>query len=286
MCDRHRMWALVALLVLPPCATFGDDTAPSEVRRCLKDLRSADGFRRHQAVECLGPLAKDSPEARRALIGALKDRRADPYVRDTAAFHLGEVGASTKDIVPALVAVLDDKDGRVVGSAVGALARIGPDAIPELAVALARNTPAAMAAADALGAIGHAALPTLIEALKDPKLKGRAAHGLQVMKPPPPASAVPALVDALRDPYAGARLGVLLAIRAAGTDAVGAVPALIACLDDSEQFVRVGAMTALSAIGPNAAAAVPKLWDMSRNPKLDQQTRLNAELALKKIQGR
>jgi HEAT repeat protein len=78
----------------------------------------------------------------------------------------------------------------------------------------------------------------------------------------------------------------LRALAAIGEEATEAIPALILALDDQVQYVRVGAAGTLGAIGPGAAAAVPKLWAMAQNSNLDRQTRLNCDIAVKKIQGR
>lgn len=85
---------------------------------------------------------------------------------------------------------------------------------------------------DALGRIGEAAVPALVDALQDPDpiLRADAARGL-------------------------ARLGPMAKV---------AIPELIVALSDPEERVRENAVRALGQIGPDAAAAVPALMETLR----------------------
>ncbi len=271
-------WSLVAALVaVVPSAA--DDTATAELQTCLRQLRSAERFEREEALACLAPMAREDARARRALVGALKDR--EHQVRASAASWLGELGPDApNEVVTALVDALGDDEGRVYGSVVWAFGRIGPGAIPALEAALPTHN---IAAACALAEIGKPALPALIRALQDPKTRGPAAGGIGRMGKKA-AAAVPALIEALKDP--GTRLVVLGAMESIGREAAPAVPALIVTLDDPDPSVRGVAIVVLEVIGPAAAAAVPKLWAMSRDTQhLDYVTRMNAARAVKKIQG-
>jgi HEAT repeat protein len=85
------------------------------------------------------------------------------------------------------------------------------------------------AAAEALGRIGPAALPQLVELLKSPQ--------------------------------ADVRLIAAQVIARMGSDAKEAVPALIPLLNDPDERVRKAATRTLGRIGPDAAAAVPELLE-------------------------
>lgn len=275
----ERTLSLLAVLLLAVPA-WADDADGPVLGRCLKQLRSSRQVERLEGTACLSALARDNKEARRALIRLLKDR--DPEVRAGAASEFTILGPAAEDAVPALIEALADEDGSVVEWATKGLGQIGPAAVPALEAALPTHH---AAAARALGAIGPPALPALIRAIENPKLRGPATAGIEVMGPQA-APALPALVEGLKDPTRGMRYRVLSAMRTLGRRATPAVPVLIGILDDPDQDVRVGAAVVLAAIGPEAAQAVPKLWEMSRDERLDRQTRMNAELALKKIQGR
>ncbi len=141
-----------------------------------------------------------SPSAIAHLIVGLGD--PERRVRGTAARVLGDFGAAAQPAIPALVELLYEQlyfpGLHDVGSdAVKALGKIGPAAIPALVEALDRGMPRAPSA---LGAIGPAAVPALIEALRHPNRDMRlgAIHALGRTKPPAGA-AVPALTAMLED---------------------------------------------------------------------------------------
>lgn len=90
-------------------------------------------------------------------------------------------------------------------------------------------------ATDALARIGDAAVPALIETLRDadPAIRAHAAQGLARM----------------------------------GSKAAPAVPELILALNDDDRDVRRGAARALGQIGPDAEAAVPALIQALKDPR-------------------
>jgi HEAT repeat protein len=252
-----------------------DDPQLPPKPRCFEQLRAASEFDRASGVGCLSRYVGDDPKARRAVIEALRDRSVE--VRAAAAFSLGAAG---KVVIPELVKALGD-DPRVVEGAVESLGQIGPDAIPALVASFHDH---GMGVAYALAKIGSPALPNLIEALDDPKVRGPAVAGIERMGPAA-APAVPTLAALLKDPSPGMRSIALRALAAIGEGARGATPDLILVLDDPVQYVRVGAADTLAAIGPGAAAAVPKLSAMAQDANLDRQTRSNCALAVSKIKG-
>ena len=72
-------------------------------------------------------------------------------------------------------------------------------------------------------------------------------------------AAVPALIDSLKDPDGYVRFLAARSLAHLGSDAEAAVPALIVALDDPEELVRRQAARALGQIGPAAADAIPAL---------------------------
>jgi len=72
-------------------------------------------------------------------------------------------------------------------------------------------------------------------------------------------AAVPSLVEALHSPDALVRLKAIEVLGRMGSDAHDAVPELIKLLDDSDSSVRKAAARTLGLIGPAANAAVPAL---------------------------
>src|SRR5260370_5390782 len=128
--------------------------------------------------------------------------------------------------VPALIKVLEDSSPVARGHAPHALGRIGPKAekaVPELAKTMMRDgklmgteaVPASEAAI-ALGKIGQASVPALIEALKNDSdhIRGLAAGALKEIGPA--KGAVPALIEALKKSKGPATLDRLLIIDALG----------------------------------------------------------------------
>lgn len=190
-----------------------------------------------------------------ALIAELKAGRRE------AARALGEIG--DPQAVSALIEAL--KYGGLFwdgATAVEALVKIGPPAVPSLVQALknedwsvCRNT------GEALAVIGAPAVPALMEALKDRDLIERAAEALGKIGD---RRAVPALIGAVRDRDKnwGMRRHAIEALGTFGD--AQAVPALVQALNCAEVMVTVQAVEALVKIGrhhpdPALRAALPAL---------------------------
>ena len=129
---------------------------------------------------------------------------------------------------------------------------------------------------------GAAAVPALIEALKDDDadVRSSAADVLGNIGAEAKA-AVPALIEALKDDDADVRSSTAYALGNIGAEAKAAVPALVEALEDDDADVRSGAAYALGNIGAEAKAAVPALVEALKDD--DADVRSSTAYALGKI---
>lgn len=164
---------------------------------------------------------------------------------------------ATTENVPALRAALKHKDFIIRHTAAAVLGIIGPEA--------------------------GAAIPDLIECLKDPYeiVRGTSATALGRITIDEFAITVPALRHALSDKDAAVRLRAADSLDRFGADAKDAVPELVAALKDPDDEVRAAAASALAAIGSEATAAVPALAEALKDS--DTVVRVKAADALAKI---
>ena len=91
------------------------------------------------ATKALGRIGEGAKDVVPALIQLLQDQDTEGFVRANAARALGRIGEGTKDAVPALIPLLKDQDVGISVNAVGALGRIGKgseDAVSALIQAL------------------------------------------------------------------------------------------------------------------------------------------------------
>jgi HEAT repeat protein len=148
------------------------------------------------------------PPAVQNLLRAMQDPRS----RWMAVVALGEMGATARDAVPALIEALEDPDAAVRWDAAKALGKLGPAAaraVPALAAIVHAQSDAIVRqyAVAALGSIGpgaRAAVPALIGTFKEKSsnLDEKASDALVSIG----AAAVPALVEAMKDDDAQVRL--------------------------------------------------------------------------------
>ena len=214
-------------------------------------LKSSDIERRRKAAESLQQVGRGAVPA---LITALDDQ--DGCQRRRAACVLGAIGAAAKDAIPKLVQLL--ADSHVQSHAMQALAKIGRDATPALAVALGHpDASVREAAAQTLGMLGteaKEAIPRLSLALQDDEsmVRIQAAYAIwrvqQQSNEPVPVLSV--LTLGLKDHDRGTRkesaklLGYICSWRAKGSHE--AIPVLIASLNDEDPVVRSTVVAALS----------------------------------------
>ena len=198
-------------------------------------------------------------EARPDWVPALREALATPdgYVRNFAAFAVGQLGAPDEGTARELVRLVAETSDDDAAGFAEALARQGPArdaALPGLARALAGGQPAERAsAARTLGLLqAREAVPALAEALVDDEAAVRAQAALALARVGEADDALPALRAALRDadPWvreeAARALGLLAKPDPALTDG------LLAALSDAAAGVRRHAARALARVGPEA----------------------------------
>ena len=215
-------------------ALIGPPAAPA-VPRLVQLLRAEVAAERYAAKEALGRIG---PAAVPALLDELV--AGPPAARAAAADALGTIGRdSAAETARPLGVAMDDPDGSVRESAAGALANLGPAAVPILSKVLAGPNPdGRRLAACALVVHGAAATPeaaTLIAALADPDPVVRSAA----------ADALGRIGHAARD----------------------AVPALLAMQTDEASPVRAAATRALIRIIEDAPTVRLGPGGISRLPQ-------------------
>ena len=151
-------------------AALGDLGAVSVLAQALKD---PDKDVRRNAVRPLRRVvirdrSSSDPAATKAVVAALADALKDPdrEVRRAAANSLGALGPAAVDAIPSLAATTTDVDPSVRNATIDSLGRIGsPAAVPVLVQAL-KDPETASLAVRALGSVGPAArgaIPALRE---------------------------------------------------------------------------------------------------------------------------
>jgi HEAT repeat protein len=184
------------------------------------------------------------------------DAVKDGPVRLMAAFALGKVGPAARAVVPELIAALSGPDSRVRGAAAQTLGQMGPaarEAIPHLIrlVARDRETQGAEYAKGSINRLGADAGPALARALADAEPAVRLA-AIEVLGELEDKAAVPVreLVRCLGDPDAQVRKAAAMIVQSSD-DCAGAaagIPRLVIALGDDDDDVSGAARKSLAAI--------------------------------------
>ncbi len=208
------------------------------------------------SVNSLWAVARVHPEdkqIRRAatarLIERLKDE--DPLVRVAAAHALAALPPAPEITGPIWEKALQDADETTVRNALDALAALGP-----------------------------AAVPRLVDALKHEKFRGHVVYILGQIGPPT-APATPALTKLIAGKDERIALEAAIALAKIGPGAKDAVPALIEALGQANNPNQHAIAYALGKIGPDAAGAAPALSDLLKSP--DRKLALVSAWALVQI---
>ena len=200
-----------------------------------------------------------------ALTAALKSSNAD--VRGHAAYGLEEIGAASQPAVPALVALLTDKDSNVRRAAIDALVGIHlgqKELIPIMKQALEvsdMDPDIVVPALNALADAGDAGMQVLIGELQNEKVRYWACLALAEAGPKAKA-AVPDLSKLLQHADPEIRMRAALTVGDIGPDAKSAAPLLIKALSDEQNSVRYA-----------AAFAVGRNWGDGSDGRVDQESR-------------
>src|ERR1019366_2237679 len=194
------------------------------LEQLLKEMKAPERTTRLDAVRAV-ELPKDWPKKDRGdLIKALGECLTDQdvAVRYAAGEILGcDVGPDAIIVLPRLLEAVKDEEPFVRRFALRAIAKIGPKA--------------------------KDAIPVLVKALDDENkfIRRDAAHALTYLGP----AAVPALIDSLKDSKGQVRMDILNFIPEMGEDAKPALPALSKLLGDSDSFVAYRVRRAMEDIG-------------------------------------
>jgi HEAT repeat protein len=218
------------------------------------------------------------------LMEALDD--PDPWVRSRAASELRLRGDAVKEAIPRLIEALSDPDVQVRWMAAWTLSEMEPapplSAMPAF-LSLLRNPESAVAhesAATALGRMGPAAIPGLIESFGQNSSTGsRAARALAMIGAP----AIPPLVEVLTHGNDAVRRHAAWAFQKMGAGAKPALEHLLNALGDSDPFVRECMAETLGTIGSAAGIAAPELQRLLEDPQ--ERVREAARTALRQIQA-
>ncbi len=236
-------------------ASLGRSRRASSVDPLVQLAADPDLSVRRAAIEALGCVgdarAVDALAAQLHAAGAPRDEAA-VSVRVEAACALGRIGAPS---LPALQAVLHDRNPRVREAVVDALGAIGgPSVVPALAEVLGDDrSQLRQAAAKGLAAIGgDDARTALVAALhhKDPATRATAVQALGDLGD---SRSVPALSEIVSDREKAVREGAVAALGRLGSS--DAAEALLAAYQGADREVRQAAAAALRALPWSPATA-------------------------------
>jgi HEAT repeat protein len=278
----------LAQMEASPHFAFGAPLSEKVLSVLLEVVRERNHPMRTRAMEALSRCGAGGEEVVAALTRALGDG-GPPRVK--AAESLGRLGPPAKSAVPILADLLKEPDAETRIQAALALWRIDhqaevvPVLVRELKSSVARRPTSASPLSGRLGVAGStAAVPPCRQA----------ADALGIMGPAARA-AVPALIEVLRNPrLCSHRPSYAQALAKIDRQAAGvAVPMLIDLLDSKPEDLRLSeqaaaalrrqAAKALGEIGAPARDAVPSLRKALSDP--DDGARADAAAALKKLGG-
>jgi HEAT repeat protein len=250
--------------VLVALARIGPDAAAA-VPAIIPLLDDKDKTVAHAAAFALGRMGPAAAGAADALRKG-QESSNEELMRTVSTWALAHVepdnAAVRRDAIARLTEALKAENPRVQLAALKGLIELEPDPaklVPILSDVLCQGDKQLVDEAfAAVAAMGDAATPALIEALKSPEACLR-AEALLAQLGPKAAVAAPSLAAALGDPNPEVRREALFALASMGHEAAPALAAIMQALDDPEMRVRAIASYALGRIGEGAQSALPKL---------------------------
>jgi HEAT repeat protein/lysophospholipase L1-like esterase len=249
LCDKHESVRAAAARALGRLGTSADAAVPS-LFTALQDPRAAVRWEAARALARIGVAARDVPE----LAGALES--PDEYVRNFAAWTLGQMGERAGGAAEALIEMLGEEERYDLKGAADAVRRLGPTI--------------------------RSAVPGVVARLESLDSHRRANAALTLAKiGPEAAEAVPALVAALQDPDTPVRANTAYALGHIGTRTPEVVAALLGALDDRKAWVRTEAARALGKLAPEDELVIDRLLDALTDP--DERVRIHAARALGRL---
>jgi HEAT repeat protein len=226
----------------------------------LGALRDPDPDHRRSAIWVLRDIGPEAHDAAPALVEALRDEGCvyGMSIPDCARGALGRIGPAARAAVPALTRDLRGPDAHTRFTAAVALVRITGRTDPYL--------------------------PFVLELLaaSDWRVRREAFVFLEEIGPAA-AAAVPRLVQILKDPADPLRHFAASALGHVGRNADEVVPVLVAMVGESAWHLRLTAIHALGLFGPKACAALPVLQEAAKERSRPVQE--GARRALLAVQG-
>jgi HEAT repeat protein len=230
----------------------------------IKASDSSEEKIRYAAVSALGYMSYNNSDALAALFQLL---RRDPDLSNIT-FAMKKAGEKA---IPGLIDALKDENPKVCNSAAAALGEIGAPAVKHVPAIIAelKNKPLSQKMLNSLGKLGPSTMPIYEKAIRsnDEEVRGDAIEGLEEMG----IAAVPLLIEALKDRSIYLRrdaAGSIYSIFHYGTNAKlpvskEAVPALAELLYDD-----YACSAAVRTLVDGDSAAAPYLIKALRDPNL------------------
>jgi HEAT repeat protein len=243
--------------VLTAVSSLTDPSKIKSVRPLLREvLEGTDGAARMRAAQALFLADGKVEEVLPVFLDGL--RSSSRGVWSQAAVGVGRIGPPAAAAIPDLVKRLQSGDAVGAVAVREALGRIGPASIPplvEMMTSAKVPPPAADQAATALGQLGAPAARAVSPLLGHTEARVR-RQACQTLSAVGPAArvAVPRLAERLKDADVSIRLAALNALTSIGPGARAAVPQLIAIVKDANAAQRPQYMMALEQIGGDPAA--------------------------------
>ncbi len=224
------------------------------------------------------------------LVRMVGDRALDYSTRALCANEIRELGPAAAAAIPALVDALHDTGRGIEGvqkaelrrAAASALAKLGPEGVDALTVAL-RDPQRDVRQDAALGLLeigpeATEAIPALVAALRDDDISGTIGNALAWKVKGP---AVPFLMKTLEEPGGGPYMATEVLARIGAP----AVPALVSALESPSLSVRRTAARILNQIGSVPEEALPAVIAVMNDSSREEEVRAAMPAILRRTPG-